>query len=150
MKIITQNKKAYFDYEVHDSIEAGIVLNGGEVKSLRAGHVSLIGSFAVFHEGELFLLNANITPYSHAYDKSDKEATRSRKFLLHRKELVRLVGQISQKGITLVPLKIYLSDKGLIKVEIGLCKHKKAAGKKQALKERDIKRDTDRELKKYT
>lgn len=149
MKIISKNKKAYFDYEVLDKIEAGIVLTGSEVKSLRAGHIALTGSFATFHQGELFLINAKISTYSHAYDKSEDASSRSRKLLLHKKELDRLFGQVSQKGITLVPLIIYFNQKGLVKVEIGLCKHKKAEGKKQAIKERDIKRDTDRELKKY-
>lgn len=150
MKIISKNKKAYFDYEVLDKIEAGIVLTGSEVKSLRAGHIALTGSFATFHEGQLFLINAKISTYSHAYDKSEDASTRSRKLLLHKKELDRLFGQVSQKGITLVPLIIYFNQKGLVKVEIGLCKHKKAESKKQAIKERDIKRDTDRELKKYS
>lgn len=149
MKIIAQNKKAFFDYEVLDKIEAGIVLTGAEVKSLRAGHLVLTGAFATFHDGELFLINAKISTYSHAYDKADDSSTKSRKLLLHKKELDRLFGQVSQKGITLVPLKVYFNNKGLVKVEIGLCKHKRAASKKQAIKERDIKRDTDREIKNY-
>lgn len=147
MKIVAQNKKAFFDYEVLDRIEAGIVLTGSEVKSLRAGHLSLAGSFATFHDGELFLINANISVYSHSFDKDEKAATRSRKLLLHKSELHKLYGQISQKGITLVPLKVYFNEKGLAKVDIGLCKHKKAASKKQSIKERDIKRDTDRVIK---
>lgn len=149
MKIIAQNKKALFDYEVLDRIEAGVVLSGNEVKSVRMGHISLIGSFAHIKDGELFLVNASITPYSKAYQKKDEEAARTRKLLVHRKELNRLVGDISRKGITVVPLKVYLSDKGLIKVELGICKHRKSVEKKQILKERDIKRETSRELKKY-
>ena|SRR3990167_588852 len=147
MKIITKNKKAFFDYQVLHKIEAGIALTGNEVKSLRAGHVNLTGSFATFKGSELFLVNANISVYSHAAEKDESATSRSRKLLLHKKELMKLIGQISQKGLTLVPLMLYFSPKGLVKVEIGLCKHKKAQGKKQALKERDIKRDTDRELK---
>ena len=130
MKIIAQNKKAFFDYEISDRIEAGIVLTGDEVKSLRAGHCSLIGAFATFHQGELFLINANITPYSHAYSKDEKTATRSRKLLLSKRELMRLFGDLTKKGITILPLKIYFNDKGKVKVEIGVGKHKKAAGKK--------------------
>ena len=149
MKIIAQNKKALHDYEILDRIEAGIVLTGDEVKSIRAGHVSLIGSYATFHKGELMLLNCTISAYKQAYQKRDDEATRSRKLLLHRRELDKLAGEIARKGITVVPLKIYLSKRNLIKVELGVAKHKKFADKKKVLKERDIKRETARELKKY-
>jgi SsrA-binding protein len=147
MKIISKNKKALFDYQVLDTIEAGIVLTGDEVKSLRAGHVNLTGSFATVTAGELFLLNCHITPYDKAYRKDEDLASRTRKLLVHRKELNKLIGEVSQKGITLVPLKIYFNPKSKVKVEVGLCKHKKAIGKKQFLKEKDIKRETDRELK---
>ncbi len=147
MKIITQNKKALFDYDISDRFEAGIVLTGDEVKSLRAGHVSLIGSFATIHDGELFLLNCSIAPYERAYIKSEDKATRSRKLLLHRRELDRLIGEISKKGITLVPLKLYFNNKNMVKIEIGIGRHKKAIGKKQAIKERDIDRQARREIK---
>lgn len=146
MKIVAQNKKAFHDYDILDKLEAGIVLTGDEVKSLRAGRVSLVGSFATVKAGELFLTNCTINPYKHAYDKEDT-ATRSRKLLLHKRELNKLVGDVSQKGITIIPLKIYFNKKNIAKVELGICKHKKAAGKKQALKERDIRRQTARELK---
>lgn len=149
MKIIAQNKKAFFDYEILDRVEAGIVLTGDEVKSIRQGHVSLIGSYATMHQGELMLLNCTIAPYKQAYQKKDGQDTRTRKLLLHRREIDRLAGDIAQKGITIVPLKIYLSKKGLIKVELGIAKHKKKTDKKKVLKERDIKRETARELKKY-
>ena len=147
MKIITQNKKALFDYDVLDRLETGIVLTGDEVKSCRAGNVSLMGSFANMLQGELYLINARISPYTHAYEKLEDAATRSRKLLIHKAEFNKLVGDISRKGITLVPLKMYFNEKNKVKVEIGLCRHKKAAGKKQALKERDIKRETERELR---
>jgi len=150
IKIITQNKKAFFDYEVISSMEAGIVLSGDEVKSLRAGHANLTGSFGTITRGELFLLNCHITPYSKAYTKVDDLASRSRKLLIHKRELNKLVGEVSQKGVTLVPLKLYFNEKGRVKVHLGLCKHKKAPNKKQALKERDIKRQTSRELKGYS
>lgn len=149
MKIITQNKKALFDYTVLEHIEAGIVLTGDEVKALRAGHVNLTGSFATIHDGELFLINAHITPYSHAYTKTDEHARRSRKLLVHRKELNYLVGQISKKGVTLIPLKLYFNEKNKIKVDLGLCKHKKAHDQRREIKERDIARETRRELKNY-
>ena len=143
MKIIAKNKKAFFEYDIHDKVEAGIVLTGDEVKSIRAGQVSLMGAFAHVHKGELFLVNARIAPYKQACEKPDEEmATRRRKLLLHKKELSRLVGDVSRKGVTIVPLKLYLSPKNLVKVQLGICKHKKAAGKKQVLKERDLKQQS--------
>ena len=147
MKIITQNKKAYFDYEVIDTIQAGLVLNGDEVKSLRSGHVNLTGSFAAIHQGELFLLNCNITPYEKAFMKDEDGARRSRKLLLHKREINKLIGDISKKGFTIVPLKLFFNARSLAKVDLGICRHKKATDKKQALKEQDIKRETDREMK---
>lgn len=149
MKVITQNKKAFFDYNVLDSMEAGIVLTGDEVKSLRAGNVNLTGAFATMHGGELFLLNCHITPYEKAYRKDEADAKKTRKLLVKRRELQKLVGDISCKGITLVPLKLYFNERGLVKVHIGLCKHRNAVGKKNLLKERDIKRETAQELKNY-
>lgn len=149
MKIITQNKKAFHDYEVLDRLEAGIVLTGDEVKSLRAGHVNLVGSFAVMHGGELQMINCYIGQYSHAYQKGDDTSRRTRKLLVHRRELNRLAGDISRKGITLVPLKLYFNEKSKVKVEVGLCKHKKAHARKEELRERDIQRETRRELKNY-
>jgi SsrA-binding protein len=148
MKIITQNKKVYHDYEVLDTIEAGIVLTGDEVKSLRAGHVNLVGSFATMHQGELFMINCQITPYAMAYQKKEADAKRSRKLLLHRKEITRMSNEIAQKGVTIVPIKLYFNEKSKVKVELGICKHKKAADRKKEIKEKDIKRETQRELKK--
>lgn len=147
MKIIAQNKKAYFDYEILETIEAGVVLTGDEVKALRAGQVRLTGSYATIHDAELFLINCHITPYEKAYRQREDMATRSRKLLIHRRELNRLIGDISQKGVTIIPLKMYFNDRSKIKVELGIGKHKKAIGKKTAIKERDIKRQTQRELK---
>lgn len=147
MKIIAQNKKALFDYEILDRIEAGIVLTGDEVKSLRSGNCSLIGSFATFHKAELFIINMSISPYSHSFGKEEKDTTQSRKLLLHKKELMRLIGDVSKKGITILPLKIYFNEKNKVKVELGLGKHRKASGKKELIKERDIQRETRRELK---
>lgn len=147
MKIVASNKKAFHDYDILDRLEAGIVLTGDEVKALRAGHASLIGSFATVHQNELMLLNCNITPYSHAYTKSDEHSRRSRKLLLHRRQLTKIIGEISKKGVTIVPLKMYFNEKGKVKVEIGIAKHKKAYGIKQELKEKDIERQTRRELR---
>ena|ERR1700722_5880294 len=147
MKILTQYKKALFDYSVLDTLEAGMVLTGDEVKSLRAGHVSLIGSFAHIKDGELYLVNASITPYKQAYIKREDQIARSRKLLVHKREIAKLIGLIAQKGATLIPLKIYVTERGKIKLELGICKHKKAPDRKQELKERDINRQTRRELK---
>ncbi|MBI2353204.1 SsrA-binding protein SmpB [Candidatus Dependentiae bacterium] len=149
MKIIVQNKKALFDYEIKYTLEAGIVLTGDEVKSLRAGRASLNGAFAVLKNNELYLLNCNVSLYSHAYQKKEEEATRSRKLLVSRKQLDKLIGDVSQKGMTILPLKLYFNEKSLVKVELGIGRHRKATDKKLLLKERDIKRETQQELKKY-
>lgn len=147
MKIVAQNKKAFFDYEILEKMEAGLVLSGDEVKSLREGKVSLIGAFATVHGGELYLINCRISPYSKAYLKDEEAATRRRKLLLHKKQLNSLIGDISRKGITILPLRMYFNDRNIAKVELGIGKHKKAASKKESIKERDIKRETSRELR---
>ncbi len=147
MKIIAQNKKAFFDYEILDTIEAGVVLTGDEVKSLRAGNANLTGAFATVHNGELSLINLHISPYSHAYQKSEDLSRRSRKLLLHKREINRLIGEIARKGITLIPLKLYFNEKGKVKVALGIGKHKKAHQRKETIKERDIARETRRELR---
>ena len=151
MKIISQNKKAFFDYDILERIEAGIVLSGDEVKSLRAGHISMVGSFATVHDNEINLINLNISSYSHAYSKSsdEKHTRRTRKLLLNRREINRLIGDISRKGVTIVPLKVYFNQKGKVKFELGVAKHKKAHSKKEELKEKDIARQTRRELKNH-
>ncbi len=146
-KVVTKNKKAYFDYEILETLEAGMVLSGDEVKSLRAGQVNLTGAFATVHDGELYIINCHITPYEKAYQKKDEDPTKRRKLLLHRRQINKLIGEVSQKGVTIVPLMLYFNPKNIAKVEIGVCKHKKAAGKKQSIKERDIKRETSRELR---
>jgi SsrA-binding protein len=147
MKLITTNRKAYHDYQVDYTIEAGLVLTGDEVKSLRANLVNLTGSFATIHQGELYLLNCYIGVYSHAYMKTEDHSRRTRKLLVHRKELDRLAGEIARKGMTLVPLKLYFNEKSCIKVEIGIARHKKSAEKKSELRERDIRRETERDIK---
>ncbi len=147
MKIVAQNKKAFHDYEVQDTIEVGIVLTGDEVKSLRAGQASLAGSFAHIKQSELFLVNAHITLYDKAYLKGEEQVRRSRKLLLHRRELNKLIAMIKQKGVTLVPLKIYFNKRNIAKVDLGVCKHKNAPSRKKELKEQDLKRQTRREMK---
>jgi SsrA-binding protein len=144
-KIICQNKKAYHDYFVEESFEAGIVLVGTEVKSLRAGKAQLVDSYAVFHGEELFLLNAHISPYSHAA-RDNHDPTRSRKLLMHKKELQRLMGKVNEKGLSLVPLKLYFKN-GRVKVAIGLVKGKKLYDKREVMKQKAMNKDVERELK---
>ncbi len=146
MKIITANKRAYHDYEILETIEAGIVLKGDEVKSVRAKNVSLNDAFATLHDGTINLINCHIAAYSHAYSKEDV-SRQTRKLLLHKKEINKLIGSIARKGLTLIPLKMYFNDKGFVKIELGLAKHKKSVDKKQSIKERDIKRETQRATK---
>lgn len=149
MKVIIQNKKALFDYEILYTVEAGIVLTGDEVKSLRANRGSLNGSFATVKGTELFLLNCNIPVYTHAYLKDEDTALRTRKLLLNRAELNKLLGEVSKKGMTILPLKLYFNSKSLVKVELGVGRHRKSHDKKELLKERDIARETRREMKKF-
>ena len=146
MKLITKNKKAYFDYEISATYEAGIALTGDEVKSLRAGNVNLVDSFATVHKREIVLTNCYIGKYSHAYEKGDT-SRRVRKLLLKKKEINKLIGEVSQKGMTLIPTKVYFNERGFVKVEIGIAKHKKLHTKKNALREKDIKREAEREIK---
>jgi len=144
IKIVAKNKKSFFDYEITDTFESGIVLTGGEVKSIKAGHISINESYAVIKEEEIWLLNAYVSPYPFTTEKEDP--TRSRKLLLKKAEVSMLIGKIQQKGLTLVPTKIYLK-RGLVKVELGLGKGKKKFEKKQKIKERDIDREAERELR---
>jgi SsrA-binding protein len=146
MKIIALNKRAYHNYEILETLDAGIVLKGDEIKSLRAKNISLNDAFATLHHGSMVLTNCYIAPYKHAYSKEDT-SRRPRTLLLHKREINRLVGAIARKGLTIVPLKVYLNDRGYAKLELGVAKHKKAANKKLELKERDIKRETARDAK---
>ena len=146
MKLIITNKRAFHDYTFEATYEAGIVLLGDEVKSIRAKQVSLNDAFATIHDSELMLINCHIAAYSHAYTKVDI-SRQTRKLLLKRKELNKLIGLISRRGYTLVPIKLYLNDRGYVKIELGLGKAKKNVDKKDALKERDIKRETQRDTK---
>jgi SsrA-binding protein len=146
MKIIATNKRAYHNYEILETLQAGIVLKGDEIKSIRSKNISLNDAFATIHQGSVVLTNCYIAPYKHAYTKEDT-SRRARTLLLHKREINRIVGAISRKGLTIIPLKMYLSERGLAKLELGIAKHKKAVNKKLELKERDIKRETARETK---
>ena len=146
MNIVTTNKKAYFDYEIKYTVEAGIALRGDEVKSIRGKQISLAESFATLYKGSVNLINCYIAPYSHSYDKN-LDPRRTRTLLLKRREINKLIGEVSQKGLTLIPLKVYFNKKGLVKIELGIAKHKKSVDKKKQIKERDIKREAAREIK---
>ena len=144
-KTITLNRRAYHDYNIEESIEAGIVLSGTEIKSLRAGKVSLPQSFAKLENGELWLFNSYIAPYEEG-NRYNHEPTRPRKLLLHRYEIDRLMGQAARKGFTLVPLRLYFK-KGLAKVELGLARGKKLYDKRHVLAQRQTEREIERTLK---
>ncbi len=148
MKQIAYNKYALYEYFVIEKLEAGIVLEGAEVKALRAGNCNLKDSFCLLRNGELTLKNMHIPVYDKAGAFSSKDSKRDRRLLLHRSELDRLAGKINEKGYTIVPLQLYFSG-SLIKVEIALCKGKQNYDKKRTIAERDQKRALDRELKNY-
>ncbi len=148
MKQIAYNKYALYEYFVIEKLEAGIALEGAEVKALRAGNCNLKDSFCLLRNGELTLKNMHIPVYDKAGAFSSKDSKRGRRLLLHRSELDRLAGKINEKGYTIVPLQLYFSG-SLIKVEIALCKGKQNYDKKRTIAERDQKRALDRELKNY-
>ena len=143
-KVIATNKKAYHDFFIEDTFEAGIELVGSEVKSLRNGGVNLKDSFAIIKNGELFLINAHISPYNKG-SFYNPEPRRDRRLLMHKREIARLRGKVEQKGYALVVTKIYFKE-SLVKVELALAKGKEAHDKRQALKEKQVKRDVSRAL----
>jgi SsrA-binding protein len=143
---IALNKKARHDYFIEQSLEAGISLEGWEVKSLRGGRVQIKESYVILKNNELFLFGAHISPLASASTHVNPDPTRTRKLLLHRLEINRLRDKINQKGATVVPLKLYWT-RGKVKLEIGVAKGKKAYDKRQDIKDRDWKRDKERTLK---
>jgi SsrA-binding protein len=142
---VTVNRKARHDYHIEDTYEAGIVLTGSEVKALREGKANLKDGYATIDRGEVFLQNAHISPYGPA-SRFGHEPTRPRKLLLHRREIFRLTGKLKEKGLTLVPLRIYFKN-GRAKVELGLGRGKKQYDKRAALRERQVRREMDRAMK---
>jgi SsrA-binding protein len=146
VKIIAKNRRAHFDYHVESRVEAGIALTGTEVKSLREGSAQLSDSYAIGQRGELFLLNAQIPPYKPAGPLLNHEPKRTRKLLLHRREIDKLITKASEKGLTLVPLQIYFKN-GVAKVEICVARGRKLYDKREALKKQDARRDMDRALR---
>jgi SsrA-binding protein len=139
-----RNRQAYFDYFIDDKYDAGMVLTGTEVKSLRAGRASFNDSYCFFHRGELWIKSLHIAEYSHG-TSANHDPVRERKLLLNKKELRKIESKIKEKGITVVPLRIFFSDKGLAKIELGLGKGKKQYDKRETIKQRD----TQREMKKF-
>lgn len=145
MKVISQNRKAYHDYHIEETVESGIALLGTEVKSLREGRANLKDSYVILKSGEAFLLNCHISPYSHG-NIMNHEPLRTRKLLMHRKEIDRLRGKAEGKGFTLIPLKLYFKD-SFVKVEIGLARGKKLFEKRDTIKEREAKREIEKARK---
>jgi SsrA-binding protein len=142
IKVITVNRQAYHDYIVERTVEAGISLVGTEIKSIREGKVNLRGSYAMVRNGEVWLENAHIAAYEHG-NRYNHEPMRNRKLLLHKREINQLLSKVAAKGLTLIPLKLYLKG-GRAKIELGLCRGKKLYDKRDAITERDVKRDIER------
>ena len=145
-KIVAKNKKAFHDYHIAQTLEAGIVLSGPEVKSLRAGKANLRDGYAQLKNGEVFLYNVHISPYAWTTHLA-QDPLRVRKLLLHRQEIRKLIGKLHEKGIALIPLKIYFIANGKAKVELALARGKKLYDKRAALKEKESNREMQRNLR---
>jgi len=145
-KIISRNKKAYHDYTIDAVLEAGIVLTGPEVKSLRGGKANLRDGYAVIEKDEVWLHNVHISPYTYATHQT-ADPMRPRKLLLHRREIKKLIGKVKEKGISLIPLKIYFKDRRKIKIELALARGKKLYDKRAALKKKESDREIERSYK---
>jgi SsrA-binding protein len=146
MKLVADNRKARFDYAIEETVEAGVSLTGTEVKSLRLGRANLRDAHAFIRDGEVYLLNAHIAPYEQG-NRMNHEPTRSRKLLLHRKEIDHLEGRVRQQGMTLVPLRIYFTERGRAKVELALARGKKQYDKRRTIADRDAKRQMERAIR---
>ncbi len=140
-KIVCTNRKAHYLYEIEETYEAGIQLLGCEVKSLREGRANLSDSFARIVQGEVFLYNFHISPYPHSLEAKNLDPTRTRKLLLHKREIKRLAGKLQEKGYTLIPLKVYFNERGIAKVELGLAKGKKVYDRREDIKKRELERE---------
>ncbi len=140
MSILAKNKRAYFDYNIIEKYEAGVVLAGHEVKSIKLGHISLQGSYVTIKDNEAFLFNAHITPYQPANMPKDYNPTRTRKLLLKKSEIKTFIGNSKIQGLTILPLSVY-NKKGKIKIEIGLARSKKKYEKREAIRKRDVERE---------
>jgi len=144
--VVATNRKAFHDYSIEEKMEAGLVLRGTEVKSLREGKVNLRDSYASVDHEEVILHNCHITPYSHG-NIMNHDPLRPRKLLLHRKEISKLLGKTQQKGLTLVPLRIYFDPRGKAKIEIALAKGKKQYDRRETIKSREAGREVERAMK---
>lgn len=144
-RIVTKNRRAYHEYEILDRFEAGLVLQGTEVKAIREGRINLKDSFARFQEGELWLEHCHISPYSHA-GRDSHDPLRPRKLLLHRRELDKLLGETLKSGQTIIPLAVYFKD-GRVKVEIALARGKKIHDKRETARRKAIEREVEAELR---
>lgn len=147
-KVVAENRRARFDYFIDETLEAGIMLTGTEVKSLRFGEGSIAESYAEVKNGEVYLVNSNVPEFSHG-NRYNHEPKRPRKLLLHRREVDRLQGAVERKGMTLVPLSVYFNGRGRAKVELALAKGKNVADKRATIKERDWKREQSRIMRDY-
>ncbi|MBE7081513.1 MAG: SsrA-binding protein SmpB [Clostridiales bacterium] len=147
-KVICLNRQATHEYFILDRYEAGIVLEGSEVKSLRLGNVNLKDSFCIMQNGELFIKNMHIALYDKSGAFNTKDARRDRKLLLHMSEILKINAKITQKGLTLIPLKLYFKE-SLIKMELGVCQGKHTYDKKRSIMEKDLKREKERQIKNY-
>ncbi len=145
-KVITTHREARHYYEILESFETGVVLMGCEVKSLREGQASLVGSFARFEGAELWLMNSYIAPYEMG-NRENPESKRQRKLLLHKAQLQKTQARTQEKGLVLIPLKLYFNDRGIAKLELGLAKSKKLHDQRSDIKDRQSKRDIDRAIK---
>ena len=145
MKLVANNKKAYHDYFVDEKVEAGLVLHGTEVKSLRMGKCSIKESFIRIENGEMFVYGMHISPYEKG-NIFNKDPLRTKKLLLHKAEINKMTGKIKEKGFTIVPLQVYFKD-GKAKIEIGLCRGKKLYDKRQDIAKKDQKREAEKEFK---
>ena len=145
VKVVATNRKAFHEYFIHDTFEAGIALLGSEIKSIRAGRVSLQDGYVSFEKGEAWLVNVHIAQYDPA-SRQNHDPKRRRKLLLHRREIDRLAGKVQEKGFTVIPTRLYLKD-SRAKVEIGLAKGKRLYDKREAIAKRDSQRQVDRALK---
>jgi SsrA-binding protein len=143
-KIAAQNRRARFNYEIGETFEAGIVLTGSEVKSLRTGKATIAESYADAHQGEIWLVNANIPEYKQSGPYNNHEPKRHRKLLLHKRQVNKLIGAVEREGMTLVPLKIYFNERGRAKIEIALGRGKKLHDKRETAKKRDWQRQKAR------
>jgi len=141
------NRRARHEYHILETYEAGMILSGPEVKSIRAGQANLAEAHCLIRNGRVILIGCHISPYKPAYMHNPSEPARSRELLLHKREIQRLIGKLKEKGLTLVPLKLYFNERGYAKLEIGLARGKKMHDKREALKERDVKRDLQRRYK---